>query len=112
MLPDDETTLSRLSERLFAEGEGWLFKITPAHLEALAYLERSAATGTAAHRIVIGGEQLPAATLRQWKGTYLPQATFINEYGPTECTVVATSFRVDQSYENVPIGKPIWTKLV
>ena len=32
----------------------------------------------------------------------------LNEYGPTECTVVATSFRVDQSYDNVPIGTPIW----
>ncbi len=32
---------------------------------------------------------------------------FINNYGPTESTVVATSFEVDDQYFNVPIGKPI-----
>ena len=31
----------------------------------------------------------------------------INNYGPTECTVVATSFVIDSAYPNIPIGKPI-----
>ncbi|WP_442603414.1 amino acid adenylation domain-containing protein [Paenibacillus sp. KN14-4R] len=30
-----------------------------------------------------------------------------NNYGPTEYTVVSTSFKIDQEYENIPIGKPI-----
>jgi amino acid adenylation domain-containing protein len=90
LLPDDEQILSRLYERLFAADEAWLFKITPAHLEALSYMERGSDTGTAAHRIVVGGEQLAAATVRRWKGKLLPQAVFINEYGPTE-TVVGCS---------------------
>ncbi|HEX7700100.1 MAG TPA: amino acid adenylation domain-containing protein, partial [Kofleriaceae bacterium] len=29
-----------------------------------------------------------------------------NEYGPTEATVSATTFVVDQQYDNIPIGKP------
>nr|HEX4313402.1 amino acid adenylation domain-containing protein [Kofleriaceae bacterium] len=29
-----------------------------------------------------------------------------NEYGPTEFTVSATTFVVDQQYDNIPIGKP------
>jgi amino acid adenylation domain-containing protein len=90
LLPDDEQTLARLHERLFAPDEAWLFKITPAHLEALSYIERGSDTGTAAHRIVVGGEQLAASTVRRWKGELLPQAVFINEYGPTE-TVVGCS---------------------
>ncbi|OKP97904.1 non-ribosomal peptide synthetase [Paenibacillus sp. P46E] len=31
----------------------------------------------------------------------------INNYGPTENTVVTTSFVVDKNYKNIPIGKPI-----
>ncbi|GFZ30330.1 hypothetical protein CSC2_08560 [Clostridium zeae] len=31
----------------------------------------------------------------------------VNNYGPTENTVVSTSFIVDKQYKNIPIGKPI-----
>ncbi|NLD50131.1 MAG: amino acid adenylation domain-containing protein, partial [Clostridiaceae bacterium] len=31
----------------------------------------------------------------------------INNYGPTENTVVSTSFTVDRAYSNIPIGKPV-----
>ena len=87
LLPDDETTLSRLAERLFV-GEGeCLFKVTPAHLEALEYEERGVAVSVARHRIVVGGEQLGAQRLRKWKEKLLPNATFVNEYGPTEAVV-------------------------
>ena len=30
-----------------------------------------------------------------------------NNYGPTEYTVVSTSFKIDREYENIPIGRPI-----
>ena len=30
-----------------------------------------------------------------------------NNYGPTEYTVVTTSFKIDREYENIPIGRPI-----
>ncbi len=69
---------------------GWLFKITPAHLEALEYVERKREQGRGRHRIVIGGEQLGAQRLRRWKQELLPKASFVNEYGPTE-TVVGCS---------------------
>ena len=31
----------------------------------------------------------------------------INNYGPTEYTVVTTSFKIDKEYRNIPIGKLI-----
>jgi len=100
LLPDDERSLPQLSARLFASNAAWLFKITPAHLEALSYLSEAATVddtgvpGTAAHCIVVGGEQLTLATLRRWKGQLLPAATFVNEYGPTETTVGCCVWRL------------------
>jgi amino acid adenylation domain-containing protein len=117
LLPDEThaQTLVRLSERLFAAGEGWLFKITPAHLDALSYLQREVALGQARHCIVVGGEQLPAATLRRWKGELLPQASFVNEYGPTETVVGCSVWTLSQEAQlaqldrstATPIGRPI-----
>jgi amino acid adenylation domain-containing protein len=97
LLADDERTLPQLSARLFASGAAWLFKITPAHLEALSYLDRPVAVGEAAHCIVIGGEQLSLATLHRWKGELLPAATFVNEYGPTETTVGCSVWQVSDA---------------
>src|SRR6185369_10237738 len=82
-----ETLMEQLAERLFAVNDNKLFKLTPAHLEALQYVERPQSIGTAAHVLVIGGEQLSASLLRRWKSELLPAASFVNEYGPTEATV-------------------------
>jgi amino acid adenylation domain-containing protein len=120
LLADDERSLPQLSARLFAAGAGWLFKITPAHLDALSYLPEASAAdatgvmGEAAHCIVVGGEQLNLATLRRWKVKLLPAATFVNEYGPTEATVGCSAWRLSDAavldtLDGVaaPIGGPI-----
>ncbi len=40
--------------------------------------------------------------------TYIKRGyDFYNGYGPTECTVYTTFFRVDKNYPNIPIGKPL-----
>ncbi len=36
-----------------------------------------------------------------------PEYNFYNGYGPTECTIFSTIFKVDKLYKNVPIGKPL-----
>ena len=112
LLPEDETTMSRLAERLFEGEEGWLFKLTPAHLEALEYVERPTAVGRAPHRIVVGGEQLGAERLRRWKRELLPEAIFVNEYGPTEAVVGCSVWTLRDESEleglsSAPIGRPI-----
>jgi tyrocidine synthetase-3 len=56
-------------------------------------------------RIVrVGGEKLRTVPSSR--------AALMNEYGPTECTVVATSFLADKSYDNIPIGRPAWNTQV
>ena len=36
-----------------------------------------------------------------------PKYNFYNAYGPTECTIFSTIFKVDKRYKNVPIGYPL-----
>jgi amino acid adenylation domain-containing protein len=114
LLPDDERTMGLVAERLFGE-RPLLFKLTPAHLEALQYVERPAQAGQAAHVIVVGGEQLGAALLARWKRELLPHSTFVNEYGPTEAVVGCTSWTLSdeaglavlEGRAAAPIGRPI-----
>ncbi len=90
--------------------EPWLFKLTPAHLDALANLATE--SSPTRHVLVVGGEQLTRRTLARFRERVLPNATIINEYGPTEAVVGCTTHF---SYSNdprphgdaVPIGRPI-----
>ncbi|HLM55885.1 MAG TPA: amino acid adenylation domain-containing protein, partial [Pyrinomonadaceae bacterium] len=115
LLPDDETLMDGLAERLFGSAEPLLFKLTPAHLEALQYVERPTEVGGAGHVIVVGGEQLGAALLERWKRELLPAATFVNEYGPTEAVVGCTTWTLSdeaglaelEGRAAAPIGLPI-----
>ena len=52
------------------------------------------------HHLNVGGEKLvPCNPPKNF--------TLHNAYGPTEGTIVATSFVVDRLYANVPIGRPV-----
>ncbi|HWW77506.1 MAG TPA: amino acid adenylation domain-containing protein, partial [Pyrinomonadaceae bacterium] len=115
LLPDDDTLMDSLAARLFGSAEPLLFKLTPAHLEALQYVERPALTTRAAHVIVVGGEQLGAPLLTKWKRELLPASTFVNEYGPTEAVVGCTVWTLSdeeglaelEGKAAAPIGRPI-----
>jgi thioesterase domain-containing protein/acyl carrier protein len=92
-----------------------LFKVTPAHLEALEYVEREKEVGEGRHRVVVGGEQLGVERLRRWKGELLRQAVFVNEYGPTEAVVGCCTWTLEgekglaelEGAAAAPIGRPI-----
>ncbi len=115
LLADDESVMSGLAERLFGSAGPLLFKLTPAHLEALQYVERPAQTTQTTHVIVVGGEQLSAALLEKWKRELLPASTFVNEYGPTEAVVGCTIWTLSgegglaelEGRPAAPIGLPI-----
>jgi tyrocidine synthetase-3 len=49
-----------------------------------------------------GGDKLKRANPNQYQ--------LFNNYGPTENTVVATSFAVEGDFVNIPIGKPVWNQ--
>lgn len=62
---------------------------------------------TAVNKILFSGEAMPVKHLKLWQ-KYLPNAMYVNLYGPTEITCNCTYFRIDRDYEldeTLPIGK-------
>ena len=60
------------------------------------------------NKILFSGESMPVKHLNIWK-KYLPEAMYVNVYGPTEITCNCTYHIIDREYEpgeNLPIGKP------
>lgn len=49
--------------------------------------------------LLTGGDKLKTFSRKNY--------LLVNNYGPTENTVVATCFPVDKAYSNIPIGKPV-----
>lgn len=57
-------------------------------------------------RVFFCGEVMPCAVLNQWRRA-LPQADYVNLYGPTEITDVCAWYRVDREFADtdaLPIG--------
>lgn len=65
-------------------------------------------------KVFFAGEAMPAKQLNVWR-KYLPQAKFVNLYGPTEVTVDTTYYTVERDFnddEYIPIGYPCRNKEV
>ncbi|AFZ57857.1 non-ribosomal peptide synthetase [Anabaena cylindrica] len=63
--------------------------------------------------VICGGEALPVESLKIWQNSPLKRIRLINAYGPTETTITAITFTINQentsieSYTNIPIGRPL-----
>ncbi|AUS79764.1 hypothetical protein C1701_17150 [Actinoalloteichus sp. AHMU CJ021] len=94
-------------ERNGEEVAASLVKVTPSHLPLLVDPAAPPMRG----EIVVGGEQLLGGSLAEWRRRN-PQATVVNEYGPTEATVGTVEYRIgpDDPLPDgpVPIGRPRW----
>jgi amino acid adenylation domain-containing protein len=68
------------------------------------------------HTILVSGEALHLADIREVQAHFAEQAVVINQYGPTECTMVSNCYTVEspahESKEHLPIGRPIFNKAV
>ncbi|GAB3356937.1 amino acid adenylation domain-containing protein [Lysobacter tyrosinilyticus] len=110
LLPEDTHECLKQLLVYTRHAERWLFKLTPAHLDALANLADEGAVDTR-HVLVVGGEQLTTRGLKKFRERVLPNAVVINEYGPTETVVGCTTYVSDGSEslagEAVPIGRPL-----
>jgi amino acid adenylation domain-containing protein len=60
------------------------------------------------HTIAFGSEVFPIKQFHLWKET-LPDARFVNLYGPTECTGMCCYYNVNRDFaldEVMPVGRP------
>jgi amino acid adenylation domain-containing protein len=93
---------------LAARAGGFTFlKVAPSHLPLLARLPECCAP---AGQMMVGGEAVPAALLREWRQRH-PGLALINQYGPTEATVGCLDYQMspdDPVPGVVPIGRPLW----
>ncbi|WMJ86931.1 amino acid adenylation domain-containing protein [Anaerocolumna sp. MB42-C2] len=62
---------------------------------------------TTVNKILFSGEAMPVKHLNIWRN-YLPDALYVNLYGPTEITCNCTYYRINREFEInelIPIGK-------
>lgn len=62
---------------------------------------------TCLRKIMFCGEVMPCKQLNEWK-KHVPNALYVNMYGPTETTCASTYYIVDREFEDtdiLPIGK-------
>ncbi len=98
---------------LAARAGGFTFlKATPSHLSLLARLPASCVP---VGQLMLGGEAVPAAVLREWRQRH-PGLGLVNHYGPTEATVGCLDYVMspDDPVPGlvVPIGRPMWNTRV
>ena len=97
---------------LAAAAGGFTFlKATPSHLPLLA---RFPASCLPAGQLMVGGEAVPAALLREWRERH-SGLTMVNQYGPTEATVGCLDYQIspgDPIPDPVPAGRPLWNTRV
>jgi tyrocidine synthetase-3 len=62
--------------------------------------------------VYLGGEPIAMSVMRSWIESRHFNAQIVNTYGPTECTDICASFRIEdpnQFYTTpIPVGKPIY----
>ncbi len=59
--------------------------------------------------VIVSGEEMPIATVRQWQRLPTARIRLLNAYGPTETTITATVHDVtaaDAERHRMPIGRP------
>jgi len=61
--------------------------------------------------VIVGGEKASPVTLAAWMKLAGSRVRWVNTYGPTEASVIATSYELDDSASQIPsplpIGRPI-----
>ncbi|WP_036667193.1 non-ribosomal peptide synthetase, partial [Paenibacillus sp. UNC217MF] len=91
---------------VLAEHPVQLMQTTPSRLSMMLEQEHSAAQLRRIPALLIGGEPLPAALLKQLRAQ--TNASLYNMYGPTETTVWSTFEHLEDSEgEKVSIGRPL-----
>ncbi len=102
--------------RVIAEFGATVLQFTPAYWHPLICFwhdHPDKCPGEQVRLVTVGGDFLSNESVRHWADSPLRSARLVNQYGPTESTVIATTFDISQQLdaaltaERMPIGKPI-----
>ena len=117
LLREDKQELRALLTLITTAEHPLVFKITPSHLEGLRHGLDSGIISQLMHCFIVGGEAFPLHQALAWKRDLLPNAIFVNEYGPTETVVGCSIYTITDEKDfgkevkkdkiNVSIGRPI-----
>ncbi|MEO6191376.1 MAG: amino acid adenylation domain-containing protein [Thermoanaerobaculia bacterium] len=85
-----------------------LVDLPTAYWARWAAAEHRAGAPPRLRRVIAGGEEMRAASARQWRQSPLAGVPLINAYGPTEAVISATLHEVgSEETGGVPIGRPL-----
>jgi amino acid adenylation domain-containing protein len=108
ILPADRVIDGRFVADYLQREDIGCVKVTPSQLQAWLDVDPAAVPGVC---LVLGGEASSWTMVNGLQARH-PQLRLVNHYGPTECTVGATTYAIDAASaepegECVPIGSPL-----
>ncbi|MCR4589918.1 MAG: amino acid adenylation domain-containing protein [Lachnospiraceae bacterium] len=92
---EDRLDLFAIKERFDKEGVTHSFMTTQVGRQFAEFYEQGSLKYLSA-----GGEKLAPIYIDKGFGFY-------NVYGPTECTIISSVFKIDKLYKRIPIGRPL-----
>ncbi|MBW2256472.1 MAG: amino acid adenylation domain-containing protein, partial [Deltaproteobacteria bacterium] len=112
IVPDEVREDGESLASFFAENRIDVADGTPTHLRMLVEAAGGNGQALGPRHLIIGGEEMPAATARELFRRYPERPPLItNIYGPTECCVDSTAFDLSAAsvvaLDRVPIGTPM-----
>src|SRR5262249_48595754 len=89
-----------------------LLSIVPSMLRELLYAMREMNLSCPTlQTILTSGEALQLSDIREVQTIFASNVVVVNQYGPTECTMVSSAYRVNgpahESREQLPVGRPL-----
>lgn len=100
---EEEIKSPDLLARRFQTNRPHYLKIVPSHFQALWHND---ANLLPADTIIFGGEKLNTKLVETIQSN-APELKIVNHYGPTEATIGATTYKVETTPDEIPIGKAL-----
>jgi len=96
--------------RVLTEQRVSVADLPPAYLREVLLAWDEAPPPPALRLLIVGGEALPADTVRLWQNSPLARVRLLNAYGPTEATITCLVHPVEADTPPgaaIPIGRPL-----
>lgn len=112
IIPEEYRTIGEKLIEYYIDNVIGISDGTPSHLKLILSDNREKIKDIPVKHFIIGGEELPVTAVKDFFtlcGARKPEIT--NIYGPNECCVDSTAFRVDreglEALNTIPIGRPL-----